>query len=119
MGWQPARAITVIAGAPPGCGLDRAARALAEALASAQVLPVPVKVVNVAGDSGRRAWSTLAERTADPHVLCVSHSNLATDRLLGISGFDHETDATPLAILLTSSSHSWFAPVHRPSTQPA
>jgi putative tricarboxylic transport membrane protein len=99
--WQPEREVEIIAGTPPGGGLDRSARALARALEAGRLLEVPVKVVNIGGDSSRRAWIRLAERPADPHVLCVSSSNLATDHLLGAVHYRHETDFTPLAILYT------------------
>jgi putative tricarboxylic transport membrane protein len=99
--WQPEREIEIIAGTPPGGGLDRSARALAKALEAGRLLKVPIKVVNVAGDSSRNAWLRLAERPADPHVLSISSSNLATDHLLGAVRYRHETDFTPLAILYT------------------
>jgi len=99
--WQPEREIEIIAGTPPGGGLDRSARALARALEAGRLLEVPVKVENVGGDSSRRAWARLGERPADPHVLSISSSNLATDHLLGAVRYRHETDFTPLAILYT------------------
>lgn len=101
MTWQPEREIEIIAGTPPGGGLDRSARALARALEAGRLLEVPVKVENVGGDSSRRAWARLGERPADPHVLSISSSNLATDHLLGAVRYRHETDFTPLAILYT------------------
>ena len=101
MSWRPEREIEIIAGTPAGGGLDRSARALARALESGRLVEVPVKVVNVAGDGSRRAWTMLDERRGDPHALCVSSSNLATDHLLGATRFHHETDFTPLAILYT------------------
>jgi putative tricarboxylic transport membrane protein len=99
--WQPEREIEITAGTPPGGGLDRSARALARALEAGRLLEVPVKVENVGGDSSRRAWARLGERPADPHVLSISSSNLATDHLLGAVRYRHETDFTPLAILYT------------------
>jgi len=101
MTWRPEREIEIIAGTPPGGGLDRSARALASALEAGRILDVPVKVTNVAGDGSRRAWVHLQGRAGDPHVLCVSSSNLATDHLLGATAYHHETDFTPLAILYT------------------
>lgn len=101
MTWRPERGIEIVAGTPPGGGLDRSARALAAALEQGRLLEVPVKVVNISGDSSRKAWLHLGERPADPHVLCISSSNLATDHLLGAVRYRHETDFTPLAILYT------------------
>jgi putative tricarboxylic transport membrane protein len=97
--WRPQRAVEIVAGTPPGGGLDRSARALAKAIESRRLLDVPVTVTNVAGDGGRNAWKYLDGLTGNPHVLCISSSNLATDHLLGATAFDHETKFTPLAIL--------------------
>jgi putative tricarboxylic transport membrane protein len=101
MPWRPQREVEIVAGTPPGGGLDRSARALVKAIESKRLLDVPAKVKNVAGDGGRRAWAYLNRHPGDPHVLCISSSNLATDHLLGVSAFDHETVFTPLAILYT------------------
>jgi len=99
--WRPQREVEIVAGTPPGGGLDRSARALVRAFESKRLLDVPVTVNNVAGDGGRKAWNYLDRHPGDPHVLCISSSNLATDHLLGASAFDHERAFTPLAILYT------------------
>jgi putative tricarboxylic transport membrane protein len=101
MTWRPQREVEIVAGTPPGGGLDRSARALAKAIESKRLLDVPVGVNNIAGDGGRRTWAYLDRHPGDPHVLCISSSNLATDHLLGASAFDHERVFTPLAILYT------------------
>jgi putative tricarboxylic transport membrane protein len=97
--WRPQRKVEVVAGTPPGGGLDRSARALVEVIESRHLLDVPVTVSNVAGDGGRKAWAYLDRHPGEPHVLCISSSNLATDHLLGATAFDHESAFTPLAIL--------------------
>jgi len=99
--WRPQQEVEIVAGTPPGGGLDRSARALLKAIESKRLLDVPVKVSNIAGDGGRKAWAYLDRHPGDPHVLCISSSNLATDQLLGASAFDHEAAFTPLAILYT------------------
>ena len=99
--WRPQRAVEIVAGTPPGGGLDRSARALVKAIDSGRLLDVPVTVNNVAGDGGRKAWKYLDGLAGNPHVLCISSSNLATDHLLGASAFDHERAFTALAILYT------------------
>ena len=99
--WRPQREIEIVAGTPPSGGLDRSARALLKAIESKRLLDVPARVNNVAGDGGRKAWAYLDQHPGDPHVLCISSSNLATDHLLGASAFDHERAFTPLAILYT------------------
>jgi putative tricarboxylic transport membrane protein len=99
--WRPQREVEIVAGTPPGGGLDRSARTLVRAIESKRLLDVPAKVSNVAGDGGRKAWAWLDRHPGDPHVLCISSSNLATDHLLGTSAVDHEAAFTPLAILYT------------------
>ncbi len=97
--WRPQREVTIIAGTPPGGGLDRAARALVRALEERRLIDAPVRVVNVPGDGARRAWAQLDQHVGDAHVLSISSPNLTTDRLVGLAAFDH-SDYTPLAILL-------------------
>ena len=101
MSWKPEREIEIVAGTPPGGGLDRAARALLKAIESARLLDVPARVNNVPGDGARKCWEYLEGRRADPHVVAISSANLATDFLLGAARYDHDRDFTPLAILYT------------------
>lgn len=99
--WRPQRKVEIIAGTPPGGGLDRCARALAKAIEGKRLLDVPVRVNNIAGKGGRGAWAYLDQHPGDPHRLCISSVNLTTDHLLGTGTFDHEAAFTPLAILYT------------------
>jgi putative tricarboxylic transport membrane protein len=96
--WQPAQALDIVAGTPPGGGLDRTARALATAIGSAALVDVPVRVVNVPGDGARKAWSYMNSHAGDAHVASISHPNLTTDYLTGVTRFDHSA-YTPIAIL--------------------
>ncbi len=90
--WQPERKIDILAGTPPGGGLDRTARTLAAALQA------PNNVVNIPGDGARKVWAAVDARAGDPHLLCISSPNLTTDYLTGIAPFNHDS-YTPLAIL--------------------
>lgn len=99
--WHPERELEIVAGTPPGGGLDRAARALAKAIEANRLSDRPVRVNNVPGDGARKCWAYLAGRAGDPHVVSVSSVNLTTDRLLGAAPFYHEHAFTPLAILYT------------------
>lgn len=107
--WRPQREVSIIAGTPPGGGLDRAARALARAIEAQHLLDVPMRVVNVPGDGARRAWIEVDRHAGDAHVLSISSPNLTTDRLVGLAGFDH-SDYTPLAALF----NEYIAFVARP-----
>src|SRR5262245_50919376 len=98
MSWKPARAVEIVAGTPPGGGLDRSARALAKAITANRVLDVPVEVVNVGGDGGRKAWTHMDGRAGDGHVIAISSPNMAADYLTGVTKSDPDRFA-PLAIL--------------------
>ncbi len=98
--WHPTHAVELIAGTPPGGGLDRAARALARVVAARGLLDVPLQVRNIAGDGGRKSWLHIDACPGDPHVICISSPNLTTDHLLGTTPGDYSR-YTPLAILYT------------------
>jgi putative tricarboxylic transport membrane protein len=99
--WKPERAVQIVAGTPPGGGLDRVARALAKAISAAHLIDVPVEVVNVPGDGARRVWTNYVDNhPGDGHVIGISSPNLTSDYLVGIAGFEHYR-YTPIATLVT------------------
>jgi putative tricarboxylic transport membrane protein len=99
--WQPQRTLQIIAGTPPGGGLDRVARALVKAIQQSGLVAVPVEVINVPGDGARRAWAHYVDNHArDGHVIGISSPNLTTDYLAGVSSFEHSR-YTPIATLIT------------------
>lgn len=100
-GWTPERPVTIVAGTPPGGGLDRVARALCKTIADAGLLEVPAEVLNVPGDGARRAWTHhMARHPGDGHVIAISSPNLTSDYLVGIADFEH-TRYSPIATLVT------------------
>jgi putative tricarboxylic transport membrane protein len=98
MSWKPDRAVEIVAGTPPGGGLDRSARALLKAIEAESLLAVPAQVVNVAGDGGRKAWAYIDRHAGNAHVLGISSPNMAADYLMGVTTSDPDRFA-PLAIL--------------------
>jgi putative tricarboxylic transport membrane protein len=90
--WKPDHDIEILAGTPPGGGLDRTARTLAAALEA------PANVINIPGDGARKVWASVDVRAGDAHLLCISSPNLTTDYLTGVATFNHDS-YTPLAIL--------------------
>ncbi len=98
MTWKPEREIEIIAGTPPGGGLDRSARALLKSIEANRLVEVPVKVVNVGGEGGRKAWSHIERYSGNGHVIGISSPNMAADYLTGVTTSDPERFA-PLAIL--------------------
>ena len=99
--WRPTEPVQLVAGTPPGGGLDRVARSLQKAIVEGQLLDVPCEVVNVPGDGARRAWTEFVDRhPGDGHVVGISSPNLTSDYLVGIADFEH-TRYTPIATLVT------------------
>ena len=99
--WKPARAVRIVAGTPPGGGLDRVARAIAKALGQGSLIDVPVEIVNVPGGGARRAWTHYIDNhPGDAHVLGISSPNLTTDYLVGAATFEH-SKYVPIATLVT------------------
>src|SRR5262245_39846855 len=98
MAWKPQRPIEIVAGTPPGGGLDRSARALQNAIVANGLLDVSVSVVNVGGEGGRKAWRHLEGFPGDGHVIGVSSPNMLADYLMGVTASDPARFA-PLAIL--------------------
>jgi len=99
--WRPSRAVQIIAGTPPGGGLDRVARALAKAIEATRLIAVPLEVVNVPGGGARKAWTTVIDKhPGDGHVVAISSPNLTTDYLVGVADFEH-SKYTPIATLVT------------------
>jgi putative tricarboxylic transport membrane protein len=96
--WKPQRRIEVIAGTPAGGGLDRSARALVGAIEMNRLLDVPIGVVNIGGDGGRKAWLHMERCAGDAHVIGISSPNMAADYLTGVTASDPDRFA-PLAIL--------------------
>ncbi len=99
--WKPERAVQIVAGTPPGGGLDRVARALVAAIAETHLVDVPVTVANVPGGGARKAWTSFVDNHAgDGHVIGISSPNLTTDYLVGASDFEH-SKYTAIATLVT------------------
>src|ERR1700704_393810 len=109
--WNPERAIEIVAGTPPGGGLDRSARALLHSIESNGLVDVPVSVVNVGGEGGRKAWSHIERYAGDGHVVGISSPNMAADYLTGVTKSDPER-FPPLAILYSE----YIAFVVRPNS---
>ena len=52
--------------------LARQPRALAKAITGTGLLDVPVRVVNVGGEGGRKAWRHVEQHARDGHVIGIS-----------------------------------------------
>ena len=59
-----------------------------------------MKVTNIPGKGGGNAWDAVHARPRDPHVLSVSSAPLMTNKVLGVTDYDH-AELTPIATLYT------------------
>src|SRR5262249_60144441 len=98
MAWKPQRHIEIVAGTPPGGGLDRSARALQNAIVANGLLDVPVRVVNVGGGGGRKAGRHIEGFPADGHVIGISSPNRLADYLMGVTGSEPAPFAPPVIL---------------------
>src|SRR5262249_30410020 len=99
--WKPDRPVRIVAGTPPGGGLDRVARATARAIEEGSLIDVPVEIVNIPGGGARRAWTHYIDNYAtDGHIVGISSPNLTTDYLVGAASFEH-SKYVPIATLVT------------------
>lgn len=96
--WRPQSEVEFIVGTPPGGGQDRPARALMRVLESDGLVDVPMRLTNLPGKGGGNAWDALRKRARDPHALAISSAPLLTNRLQGVSDYDH-ADLTPVVTL--------------------
>jgi putative tricarboxylic transport membrane protein len=115
--WHPERDVVLVAGTPAGGGQDRPARALIAVLESMRLLDVPVRLVNMPGKGGGSAWDHVRARSGDAHVLGISSPPLLTNRILGVSDYDHAA-LTPIAMLY-SEYVAFVVPKDSPLTSTA
>lgn len=99
--WKPERPLEIVAGTPPGGGLDRVARAVVKAMAEGNLVDVPIEIKNIPGGGARRAWTHFIDNhPGDGHIIGISSPNLTTDYLVGAASFEH-SKYVPIATLLT------------------
>jgi putative tricarboxylic transport membrane protein len=98
--WRPNAEVEIFVGTPPGGGQDRPARALMRVLESQSLVDGPMRLTNIPGKGGGNAWDALRHRAGDPHALSISSAPLLTNKLLGVTDYDHAA-LTPIAMLYT------------------
>jgi putative tricarboxylic transport membrane protein len=100
MAWRPQAPAELIAGTPAGGGQDRPARVLIAALERLGLVGQPVTLTNIPGKGGGNGWDRLLSHRGDPQRLAINSPTIITNRLLGVSDYDHRA-LTPIANLYT------------------
>jgi putative tricarboxylic transport membrane protein len=97
-GWKPERGIEILIGLTAGSSQDRTGRALQKVWQDANLLNVPVTVINRPGGGGQIAATVLTQRPGDAHYLHVISPTLVSRYITGL-GTIQVSDLTPLALL--------------------
>ncbi len=96
--WQPERNVAVVVGVAAGGALDVTARLVQNIWQSQKWVPVPVVVINKPGAAGAIAWSMLAAREGDPHLISFATQTILSNHILKASDVSLR-DFTPIAML--------------------
>jgi putative tricarboxylic transport membrane protein len=97
-GWKPEKGIEILIGLTAGSSQDRTGRALQKAWQEANLLNVPVTVVNRPGGGGQVAATVLTQHPGDPHYLLVISATIISRHITGLGTLQY-SDLTPLALL--------------------
>jgi len=97
-GWKPDKPVEITIGLTAGSSQDRTGRILQKVWQDANLVAVPVNVVNRPGGGGSVGWAYLAQRPGDGHYLQVASPTLQARYITGLGTMQY-TDFTPLALL--------------------
>lgn len=98
-GWVPTRNVEIVAGSAPGGSNDKTARFLERLLAQYKLVPTTMTVVNKAGGGGSIAYTYVAQKTGDAHVIGISGGGVISNNIIGASPLTL-ADFTPIASLV-------------------
>ena len=96
--WKPEKGIEIMIGLTAGSSQDRTGRALQQAWHAANMMSVPVTIINRPGGGGQVAATALTQRPGDGHYLLVISPTIVSRNITGL-GTLHYSDLTPLALL--------------------
>jgi len=99
-GWNPERAIEIVAGSGAGGAQDRTARAMQRIWKEEGIIAVATSVVNKPGGGGAVSLAYLNQRAADGHYIAVGSPTLLINHIAGTGKLNY-TDMTPLALLFS------------------
>ena len=101
-GWTPSRHVELIAPNAPGGAMDSTARIVQRRWQEMRLLPVSSAVVNRSGGEHALAYTHLAQRKGDPHVLSLASPVLLSNHLAGRLPVTY-TDFAPIATIMTEA----------------
>lgn len=96
--WKPQRNTAIVVGVAAGSALDVTARVVQKIWQDREMLPVPTVVINKPGAAGAIAWSMLASREGDSHLLSFATPTILSNHILKQSDVSLR-DITPIALL--------------------
>lgn len=99
-GWNPERAIEIVAGSGAGGAQDRTARAMQRIWKNRGIVPLPVNVLNKPGGGGAVSVAYLNQHPGDGHYIAVGSPTLLINHIAGTGKLNY-TDLTPLALLFS------------------
>ncbi|MBI4185835.1 tripartite tricarboxylate transporter substrate binding protein [Candidatus Berkelbacteria bacterium] len=98
--WKPEKNVELIAGSPPGGGVDRTVRIMQKIMQDSRLIDVTTSVMNKGGGGGALAWAYLNQHAGDPHYLSIITPSMLTNRITGGSSLTPE-DFTLIALLFS------------------
>jgi putative tricarboxylic transport membrane protein len=106
MAWQPTRPVELIVPAGTGGGADQMARAIQAIISKHNLMPVPLAVVNKAGNGGGEAFLDMQQANGEPHKLMITLSSVFTTPLATNMSFSWR-ELTPVAKLALDQFVLW------------
>lgn len=97
--WVPTRNVEIVAGSAPGGSNDKTARFLERLLSQYKLVPTTMTVVNKAGGGGSIAYTYVAQKAGDAHVIGISGGGVISNQIIGASTLTL-ADFTPIASLV-------------------
>lgn len=97
--WVPTRNVEIVAGSAPGGSNDKTARLLERLLSQYKLVPASMTVVNKAGGGGSIAYTYVAQKVGDAHVIGISGGGVISNQIIGASTLTL-ADFTPIASLV-------------------
>lgn len=96
--WKPEKGVDIMIGLTAGSSQDRTGRALQKVWQDANMLGVPVNIVNRPGGGGQVAATVLTQRPGDAHYLLVISPTIVARYITGLGTLQY-SDLTPIALL--------------------